>query len=302
MRINYDHLAALAAIVREGNFERAARALHVTASAISQRLRQLEDSAGQVLVVRGTPCRATAAGESLYRHALQVALLEQDLGSSESGTLGAHPSSVTLSLAVNADSLATWLIPALARFADDTGLRVDVVLDDQDHTAQWLRSGRVLGAVTADAKPVQGCRVEPLGAMRYRATASPAYRRRWFAKGVTSAALRQAPAIIYGPKDDLENRFVRQVLGHRGVALTTHTIPSSTAFVDASLSGLGWGMNPEMLIADHLRRGRLVDLVSGKSLDIPLFWQQWQLTSTALASLAAALKAQASLALRNTGT
>jgi LysR family transcriptional regulator, chromosome initiation inhibitor len=299
MTLEAGQLAALVAVIRQGSFDRAASVLHVTPSAVSQRIKQLEESIGHILVVRGMPCVATSTGERLYRHALQVELLEQDLmrearPDGAPGDLEAPP----VALAVNADSLATWLVPALTRFAEATGLRVDVVLDDQDHTAQWLRSGRVIGAVTAEAVPVQGCRVETLGVMRYRAIASKAFMRRWFPKGVTAAQLRRAPALVYGPKDDLENRFVRQVLGFRDVALISHSLPSSTAFVDASLEGLGWGMNAERLVTGRLAKGRLVDLVEGTWLDVPLFWQQWRLSSPTLSSLAAALKSEAAKTLR----
>ena len=150
-------------------------------------------------------------------------------------------------MAANADSLATWLVGALAGFVGDSGTRIEIVVDDQDHTAEWLRSGRVLGAVTAEAHPVAGCRVQPLGVMRYLATASPGFVRRWLAGGVTAQGLRRAPAIIFNRKDELQERFVRRVLGGRPGELRAHLIPSPNAFVEATVLGLGWGLNPELL-------------------------------------------------------
>ncbi len=293
MQHDYLQLAALAAVIREGSFERAAEALHVTPSAVSQRIKQLEDRVGSVLVLRGKPASPTAAGRSYYRHALQVELLESDL-EKELAAEG-RPSRVAgagtppVSLAVNADSLAVWVVPALAAFARETGLLVKVEVDDQDHTAEWLRTGRVLGAVTAEAAPVQGCRVEPLGVMRYRATASRAFLRQWFPQGVTREAMRVAPTLLYDRKDQLEHRFVASVLGFRKVPLTAHWIPSTTAFVEASLVGLGWGINPEPLVGEHLRRGRLVDLVAGRTMTIPLYWQHWRIESSTLTALTRAL-------------
>ncbi|MEO5768278.1 MAG: ArgP/LysG family DNA-binding transcriptional regulator, partial [Polyangia bacterium] len=203
-----------------------------------------------------------------------------------------------MTLAVNADSLATWLVPAIARFVAATELQVEIVVDDQDYTAAWLRSGRVLGAVTAEARPVQGCRVRPLGVMRYIATASPAFARRWFPKGAPPEALRRAPALTFNRKDELQERFVRRVLGGRAGQLRAHMVPSPTAFVEACLLGLGWGMNPELLAEPHLRTKRLVQMVADKWLDVPLYWQQWGLASDSLNALAAALEAQADKALR----
>jgi len=299
MQFQYDQLSALVAVVREGSFERAARTLHVTPSAVSQRIRQLEERVGQTVLVRGTPCTTTGVGQSIYRHALQVELLEKELlGAVTPATAESAKHATPMTVAANADSLATWLVPALADFVERTGLRIEIVLDDQDHTAEWLRSGRVLGAVTAEARPVRGCRVQPLGTMRYLATASPTFAARWFPDGVTAQTLRRAPVLGFNRKDQLQERFVRRVMGGRAGELRAHLVPSPNAFVESSLLGLGWGMNPEPLASAHLKSKRLVDLAPRKWLDVPLFWQQWALVSDSLNKLAAALSAQAALSLR----
>jgi LysR family transcriptional regulator (chromosome initiation inhibitor) len=299
MQLPYDQIAALAAVVREGSFDRAARALHITPSAVSQRIKQLEEHVGGIVVVRGAPCVATEVGQTLYRHALQVELLEKDvLGSVTPRRAGEQEDAAPMAVAANADSLATWLMPALARFIDETGVRVEIVVDDQDHTAAWLRSGRVLGAVTAQARPVVGCRVQPLGVMRYLATASPRFAKKWFDGGATAKALRRAPAVSYNRKDELQERFVRRVLGGRGGELRAHLFPSPAAFVQATLLGLGWGMNPEPLVGAHLKSRHLIDVAPGKWLDVPLYWQQWGLASRSLERLAAAMTAQSAVALR----
>lgn len=299
MHFQYDQLSALVTVIREGSFDRAARRLHVTPSAVSQRIKQLEEQVGGMVVVRATPCVATALGESVYRHALQVELLERDLlGAVAPAKDETARLSTPMTVAANADSLATWLVPALANFCEQTGLRVEIVLDDQDHTAAWLRSGRVVAAVTAEAQAVTGCRVEALGVMRYRATASPAFVRRWFAAGITGPALRRAPALIFNRKDELQERFLRRVLGGRSGQLQAHIVPSPTAFLEANLLGLGWGMNPEPLVDGLVKAKRLVDLVPGKWLDVPLYWQQWGLASSSLEALASAMSAHARVALR----
>jgi len=265
-------LAALSAVLRTGSFDRAAQLLHVTQSAISQRVRQLEEQVGTSLVVRSQPCRATEAGERLFRHAEEVRLLEQgvrrDLGLTSTGAeeTGGWPS---LRIAVNADSLATWFLPAMAEVG---GVLFDLVIDDQDHSADWLKRGEVRAAISGSAKPVQGCDCRPLGALRYLATASPAFILRWFGdEPVTAARLAQAPVITFNAKDRLQTRWAEQTLG---VPTTgpSHWLPSSHAFVDAAIAGLGWGMNPENLAAAALADGRLQELVAGKPLDVPLYW------------------------------
>lgn len=285
-------LAALAAVIREGSFERAARILHVTPSAVSQRVKQLEEQVGAILVQRTSPCVTTPVGAAVYRHALQVELLERDLmnsvvpGASETaGALGP----MQISIAVNADSLATWLTPALAKFASQTNARIDVVLDDQAHTAQWLRSGRVLGAVTSDARPVQGCKVRPLGVMRYLATATPRFVRRWFANGTAASALRAAPSLAYNRTDRLCEQLLAEAFACPEANLHAHLLPSPNAYVEGCLRGLGWGMNPQPLVASLLKRRRLTDLAPGRWVDVPLFWQQWSLSSTTVDTLAQAL-------------
>jgi LysR family transcriptional regulator, chromosome initiation inhibitor len=287
--MDYRLLRALAAVIREGSFERAAVALHVTPSAVSQRIKLLEMRVGAVLVVRGQPCSATEAGARLCRHAEQVMLLEHELragwpalGASADDEAGGGWARVRV--AVNADSLATWFIPAMARLSLEARALLDVVIDDQAHTQSWLRSGDVLAAVTTDAAPVQGCRSLPLGALRYAATASPAYVAQWFAGGVNAAALASAPAITYNRKDDLQAQWIRRVC-RRNVETPTHWLPSAQAFVDASLHGIGWGMNPLVLVQPHLDAGRLVELAPGCRVDVPLNWQYSRLAAPVLQRL-----------------
>ncbi len=273
--MDYSLVAAVAAVVREGSFERAAQALHVTPSAVSQRVKLLEQRLGQVLVVRGQPCTATPAGSALCRHAEQVAMLEADLrrhvpGLAADGEAGASP---TLRLAVNADSLATWFIGAAAAFCETEGALLDLRLEDQDHTAEQLRQGEVAAAVTALAAPVQGCRSVPLGRMRYLATASPAFVQRHFAGGLAAEALARAPCLTFNRKDRLQDLWLQAQFGAAVPPPPRHWLPASQAFVDAALAGLGWGMNPAALVQGLVEQGRLVELRPGRPLHVALHWQ-----------------------------
>ncbi len=284
--LDYALLAALAAVIRTGSFERAAQQLHVTPSAVSQRVKLLEERLGTILVVRGVPCTGTPAGQRLCQHVEQVSLLESELRHELPGIQHAGPP-VTVRIAVNADSLATWFVTAMAKTQD---CLFDLVLDDQEHSADWLRRGEVLAAVTASAKPVQGCDSTPLGALRYIATASPAFVRRYLPEGLDDAslALARAPRLTFNSKDRLQTQWTRQAFGTE-IASPTHWLPSSQAFIDSALAGLGWGMNPEMLVAGHLRDGRLVALVPDQPLDVPLFWQRNRIASSTLADITRAV-------------
>jgi LysR family transcriptional regulator (chromosome initiation inhibitor) len=294
--LDYASLYALAAVVREGSFERAARALHVTPSAVSQRIRLLEERVGCALVVRGQPCVATETGRRLCQHVDRVGLLEQELQGALPALAPEGIARVALPVAVNADSLATWFAPAVAAFAAQAPVLMQVAVDDEDHTADWLRSGAVLAAVTATARPAVGCNSRPLGTMRYLATASPRFVKRYFPQGVGAGSLSKAPSLVFNTKDQLQARWARR-LCHRHVELPRHTLPSPHAFVTAALAGMGWGLQPEVLVRAQLKAGTLVELVPEAPLDVPLHWQQARAASALLDELTRHLMRAATAAL-----
>jgi LysR family transcriptional regulator (chromosome initiation inhibitor) len=308
MQLDSRQLAAFAAVLREGSFDAAARALHVTPSAVSQRIKGLEERLGRVLIRRGSPCLATEAGESLQRHAQQLQLLEAQalapFGLADSaprarGAAAAAP--LPLAVAVNADSLATWFVPALAALRESHDVCLDLHVEDQDHSSELLRQGRVLAAVSAEPTPVQGCRVRPLGRMRYLAVASPAFMRRHFPAGLTDAALAAAPCNVFNQKDQLQARFLRR-LSRRRLAPPQHRVPGTHGFIHAAVQGLGWGMNPDVLVAPLLERGELVELAPGQALDVALYWQHWSLEAQVLQALTAAVVSAAAGALQPLST
>ena len=284
--LDLDQLAALAAVHRRGSFDFAAAALGVTASAISQRIKALEETAGTLLVRRGQPCTATATGLRLIRYHDEVALLERTLLVDLPG-LSAGPA--TLRIAVNADSLATWVVPALAA---TEGLLFDLVIDEEDVSQDWLKRGEVVAAITSHAGPLQGCDTLPLGRLRFRATATPAYVKRWFPDGPTAEALSRAPAVTFSDKDRLQESWIIRQTGTsaRRVLFPSHRIASPQAFLDAALHGLGWSMNPEILVARHLAAGTLVELVPDTHLDVALHWQFTRLAAPALAPVTEAIR------------
>ncbi|WBB65017.1 LysR family transcriptional regulator ArgP [Micromonospora sp. WMMD812] len=290
-------LRTLAAVVSEGSFEAAARLMHITPSAVSQRIKALEESVGQVLVRRARPCVATTAGAPLLRLAGQLVLLEREALADARGAVTAEPTRTRLAVVVNADSLATWFPAVLARVPERLGISFDIRQDDQDHTADLLREGSVTAAVTAQREPVQGCRVRPLGAMRYRALAAPALVEAHFADGLTTAALGVAPVVVFDRKDRSQHRFLRSVTG-RALDPPVHYVPSVPAFSAAVRLGLGWGLVPEQIAEDDLRAGHCVDIAPGRHLDIPLYWQHWRLESEVLTAVTAAVRAVAAELLR----
>lgn len=276
MRIDHAQLRALAAVIREGSFERAAQSLNVTASAVSQRVKALEDRVGRLLVKRSSPAVATTEGQVLVQLAEQTALLEHD-ALHRMGIADEDLPHASIPVAVNHDSLETWFPEAALQFARQTGTTLDLRSEDQDHTVALLRQGAVLGAVTTLDEPVQGCQIHALGSIRYAATCTPAFHEQYFAKGVNAQSLAQAPVLVFNRKDDMQARFARRLAGN-DLPLTAPTwwIPSTRAFVQANLGGLGWTMNPLPLVKRHLDAGRLVHMKQRAWEDVPLYWQHWK--------------------------
>lgn len=280
--LDYPQLQALSAVHRRGSFDLAAASLGVTPSAISQRIKALEDRIGTLLIRRGQPCTATETGLRLIQHFDAVMLMEAALPLPD-------PAPVVTRIAVNADSLASWVIPALAACP---GMLFDIVIDDQDVSQDWLRRGEVAGAITSHPGPLQGCDTVALGRLRYHATASPDFVARWLTGGATRDALSRAPALTFSDKDRLQTEWLATHLGP-GIAFPTHRIASSQGFIDAALAGLGWGMNPAPLVAGHLTAGRLVEVIPATPLDVPLHWQFARRTAPTLEQLTRALRAAA---------
>ena len=283
--LDYAALRALAAIVHTGSFDKAARQLGVTPSAISQRVKQLEERLGAVLIVRGQPCMATETGDRLCRHMELVGMLEGELFARTPALKAeAQQERTTVHVAGNADSLGTWFVAAINDYARRSNCLVNVAIDDQAHTAEWLEKGRVSAAVTSLDRQVTGCRSSALGSLRYRATASPEFVASHFAAGIDISTLAAAPALMFNQKDRLQERWMESVVGC-AVPHPFHCLPSTHAFVDAALAGIGWGMNPEMLVADHLKAGKLVELAPNTPIDVALSWQVARLSADVLAPL-----------------
>ncbi len=279
-QLDAGQLRALAAVVEFGSFDAAAEHLHVTPSAISQRIKALEQRVGQVLVLREKPCVATAAGLPLIRLAAQTALLEAE---TLAEMRGGSPERPRVAVAVNADSMATWFTGVFARLPD---VLFDVRIEDQDHSARLLREGVVMGAVTTERIPVSGCRVRPLGVMRYLPVAAPHYLQRHLPDGLTADAATAAPSLSWNRADALQDQLLRSVF-RRSIRRPIHYIPTAEGFGAAVRAGLGWGMYPEQLVDASFVP------ITDAHLDVPLYWQSWKLDSDTVAQVTDAVTAAA---------
>ncbi len=301
-----DALECLAAIVEEGGFERAAQRLSITQSAVSQRLRALEAQVGTVLIVRSRPLKPTSAGNLLLKHTKMLRLLradlERDLKELAPSSLGGAREEERISIAINADSIATWALPALTALAQQ-GLPMEIITDDQDFTHEWLREGQVLGCVTTLRQALRGCKIAPLGAMDYVAVAAPAFvaARLPGSNGrLTAHNFRSVPFVAFNRKDDMQTEFVSKVFGLKRVTLNQLFVPSSEGQVRAVLAGWGVAVVPRLLAAAGIADGQLVDVSPDFALPIQLYWHCWNLESDVLDALSTALKDAAGVMLSAT--
>lgn len=284
--IDYAALEAVFAVVEEGSFDKAAARLRVSPSAVSHRVKSIEERVGTPLIVRGSPCVPTEAGQRICRHVERVHLLEAKLRADCPNLWGSERrlGSAKARVVINADSLSTWCMSAFSNFTDRTGCLLDLAIEDQDFALDWLTNGKTDAAVTATAKPATGCNVYALGSLRYHATASPDFVERYFPDGVSERAFHVAPSLTFNRKDSLQQKWSEMIFG-KWIECPTHWIPSSNGFVDAALRGMGWGMNPEHLVAEHLNSGSLVELIPNRSIDTPLYWQINRISEELLSEL-----------------
>ena len=289
-------LDALAAVIEHGSFGAAAKILSLTLAAVSLRIKSLEDAMGQRLLVRGKQVRATPAGQSLLGHVRQVRLMEADL---LNGLQGGRASQAlrmqSLSVAVNADSLSSWFLPGVAAALQQHQLLLDIVVDDQDHTHDALKSGDVTGCVTTLGQAMRGCVAEPLGTMRYRCVAAPMLMEQWStpsAHGGTALphSMLRTPAVIFNRKDALQDAFLAQHFKLRDALYPRHFVPSVDAFELALELGMGWGMVPDLLLAQRHGRPALQEVLPGRTVDVMLYWQHWRHEPAAAQRLTEAVK------------
>lgn len=300
MALDPKQLGAFAATLQAGSMALAAKQLHITLAAVSIRIKSLEAQLGQRLLIRSKTAQATRAGQTLLAHISRTRLLEADLAE-RLASPGDESQWLALSVAVNADSLASWFLPGVRATLQKHRLLLHSVVDDQEHTLQWLRAGDVLGCVTELAKPLRGCTAQPLGTMRYRCLGAPpvAKQLRALKRKSHAPALLQIPALCFNPKDQLQDRFLAETFALQDATYPRHYFPAGDAYHLAMLQGLGWGLQADVQMRlqwkGEIESGRLVDLFPGQSIDVPLFWHHWSEESAQAARLTAAVVGAARL-------
>jgi len=273
--LDYAHLRALSIVISEGGFDRAAKVLCITQSAVSQRIKQLEERVGQALVIRSTPVEATPTGKRLLRHYSQVQLLESELSVEMDADDPKLPTIVKI--AVNADSLATWFLPALCEVFKRHQWLLELIVDDESYTHNLLKNGEAVGCVTTTKAPLAGCSSEYLGEMEYLCVATPEFIQAYFPINITQASLEKAPAVVFSTKDKLHEKYLSKYFKMSPGSWREHKIPSSESFLDAIIQGLGYGLVGHLQAEPLLEKGVLVEITPGKRKRVPLYWQHWNI-------------------------
>lgn len=274
-QLDYKLLHALDVIMQEQSFERAAHRLHMTQSAISQRIKQLELLVAQPVLIRSQPLQLTAIGQRLLTHYRQVQQLERELLPTISPEV--PESTLTITIATNADSLATWLIPALAPILTQEKIELNLLIEDENRTIERLRKGEAFGGITLQEEPLTGCQSDFLGIMDYVLTASPQFTDKYFPTGLTDTALRQAPGVAFDQRDDMHVSYIARHFGLPPGSYPCHTVRSSEAFVMLAKNHLAYCLIPRLQIQSELESGELIELLPEKTLRQRLYWQRWAL-------------------------
>ena len=273
--LDYKLLQALNAVVRAQSFERAADSLNLTQSAVSQRIKQLEEQIAQPLLIRSQPLAPTQAGQKLLGHYQQVSQLQRELMDELVPTAPTEP--IAVSIAVNADSLATWFIPALTPLLISHPIELELVIAGESRTQESIRKGEVFAAISSQREPAPGCQADLLGKMDYCLVASPDFRARHFPRGPNKKALRRAPGVDFDQRDSMHASYIERHFKLSPGGYPCHTVHSSEAFVTLALEGAAYCLIPAYQIGKELASGRLVDLLPNKHLVVPLYWHRWAL-------------------------
>ena len=290
-------IEALAMVVQEGGFDKAAKALYITQSAVSQRVKLLEELTGQILLVRSSPPHATLAGRKFLKYYLQVKRLEDDL----MGEINEKDNKAFSSIAigVNADSLAFWLLKAIDPFLREQSALLDIRVDDQEQTHRMLKDGEVMGCISTQEQPMQGCLIEYLGCMNYRLMATVEFAARWFPDGLTLNDVSHAPALIFDRNDELLHKLLYQTFEEIPASIPAHYVPSVEKYAEFIALGHAYGSLPDQQSKSLEGNGQIVDLSPGCCITTKLYWHCWNLKSDVLAKLTQHLIREAKILLQD---
>jgi len=272
--LDYKGLEALYTVQELQSFEEAAKKLHITQSAISQRIKNLEILYGQPLLNRTLPYRATSLGQQLIGHFTRICLLESELEKQLSAV-----NKPSIAIALNRDSLETWFMDVIKKTDIFNQIALKVIADDQEKTLEYLKTGQVSACLSTSEKEIMGGKVQFLGDMEYVLAGSPEFVNQHFMKANPKECLAKAVALKFDHHDTLHERYMEKFFGLNGKELNYHILPSVLGFKQFVLLGYGYGLIPKIDIVNELKKKQLVK-VYDKTWKIPLYWHYWEVESS----------------------
>lgn len=273
--LDYRGIEALYMVQALQSFEAAAKKLHVTQSAISQRIKGLETYYGEPVLIRILPYKPTRLGEYLISHFQRLCLLEESL-EQQLGYTSIRP---RVSIALNRDSLETWFLDLIEDTSIFNDITVEIIADDQELTIDYLKKGLVSACLSTSEKEIIGGNVAFLGNMEYLLVASPAFIKSHFSGKDQKKCLLNAQAIKFDKNDKLHERYLEKFFGLNGENMHFHIVPSVRGFKKYALLGYGYGLIPKLDILEELKNKKLIQLHVDKVWNIPLYWHYWDIES-----------------------
>lgn len=265
----YNAIEALVVVLNCGSFQSAARKLHITQSAVSQRIALLEDLVGERLLLRSSPLQATERGLQFVAHAKHVAEMEKSL---LHGNNNLSIPNKKMRIGINADSVEIWLLKAAQKIVNSNNYLLELIIENEDYTFERMRSGEFFSCISTSSKCLPGCEVELLAKIKYKCFCTPLFKKKYFTKGlITAENVQSSPAVLFDSKDYFHHRFLKKI-GIDATIFPHHLIPSSRGFLDIIKSGMAYGVMPYLQAESDLKKGLLISLYQDISIEVPWYW------------------------------
>jgi DNA-binding transcriptional LysR family regulator len=251
-----DALAMLVAIADAGSFAGAARTLNMVPSALTYRVRQIEDALDVLLFDRSSrQAKVTEAGSELLREGRRL-LDDVDAVANRVKRVatGWEPQ---LTLAIDsAISHATVMELCEAFYALNPPTRIRLREEILSGTLEALTSGQADLSIGVAMEVAAGTQIEArlLGEMRFIFVMAPHHPLANAAEPIPDALIGQHRAVAVADSVQRGGGLTYGLLAGQDV----FTVPSMRAKLEAQLRGLGVGFLPESLVRPYLDAGHLV--------------------------------------------
>ncbi|MCO5731567.1 LysR family transcriptional regulator [Rhizobium sp. SSA_523] len=263
MADRFEDLRILVAVVSAGGFAAGANRLGVAKSAVSRRIRELEDRLGVRLFDRTTRrVQLTDAGRDFHGRAVAILLSLEEAEEEASNASRALKGQIRIAAPVS--FTAHCLAPAVGRFLE-LHPAVSLSIDTDDRMVDLIRDGFDLAIRIADL-PDSSLVARRLVTIRHACVASPALLQR-LGTPRTPMDLSNFPGVVYSNREEASYwRFADDLVPNVASRLA---FGNGDAVREAAIAGLGIAMLPTFIVHDAVRRGAL-SIVLAKHMRPPI--------------------------------